>query len=332
MIVSKFSIPELTTLPPPKINLSKAPLLNIPRYKTSWSNEGILNYELLVSSKLQGLREMWLNPQSPSSMSILLKLTNETLLYCTKATNVTHELSGTSVPRKRRLPKEVIRAKKHLSHAHRRLFTHMRSFPDTPCDDLRTSFCKAKRLYRCTVRKIKNERASARDHKLHEILNNNPSSTFKYLKSLQKPQSRQIDHLCVGDLVYRDEDVADGFFLSMSSIKTCNVAELEKDSNISHHFENHDLILKLVENKQTIPSLDIKTSNNLLLRLKKSVLDINSITSLHYLYAGNEGKEHFKCLLNGIIANVNLGKLSELNLVLGLILYKGHRKDKFQFK
>ena len=65
--------------------------------------------------------------------------------------------------------------------------------------------------------------------------------------------------------------------------------------------------------------MDIKTSNNLLLRLKKSVLDINSITSLHYLYVGNESKEHFKCLLNGIIANVNLGKLSELNLVLGQI-------------
>ena len=62
--------------------------------------------------------------------------------------------------------------------------------------------------------------------------------------------------------------------------------------------------------------------------MKKNVTDIFSITALHYLNAGNEGLTHFNFLLNAIIANVNNATLEELNLVLGLILYKGYNKEK----
>ena len=40
------------------------------------------------------------------------------------------------------------------------------------------------------------------------------------------------------------------------------------------------------------------------------------------------GLTHYQYLLNSIIADVNNAKLEELNIAIGLILYKGHKKDK----
>ena len=62
--------------------------------------------------------------------------------------------------------------------------------------------------------------------------------------------------------------------------------------------------------------------------MKKDVKDFFSITASHYINAGNEGVVHFNALLNALISDVNNGNLEELNVALGLILYKGHGKEK----
>ena len=62
--------------------------------------------------------------------------------------------------------------------------------------------------------------------------------------------------------------------------------------------------------------------------MKTHVTDIHGITPLHYLYAGEEGAQHYAALLNMFITDVNNATLDDLNTVLGLILYKGHNKDK----
>ena len=49
-----------------------------------------------------------------------------------------------------------------------------------------------------------------------------------------------------------------------------------------------------------------------------------SITALHYLNAGLEGRQHFNLLLNGILSDINNASLDELNTVHGKILYKNH--------
>ena len=72
----------------------------------------------------------------------------------------------------------------------------------------------------------------------------------------------------------------------------------------------------------------MKDSTSLLKRIKRSVKDFHGITALHYLNAGEAGLDHFNLLLNGIIKDVNNASIQELNQVYGLILYKGHNKDK----
>ena len=56
--------------------------------------------------------------------------------------------------------------------------------------------------------------------------------------------------------------------------------------------------------------------------------DFYSISALHYINAGEEGISHFQALLNAIVEDVNNATVEELNTALGLILYKGHKKEK----
>ena len=138
----------------------------------------------------------------------------------------------------------------------------------------------------------------------------------------------KIEQLAVGEKLYTGSQVGDGFFDSMTSLKSCDVQSLTKDPMLVDHFSNYEHIMKICENKQTIPKISELDAAQILKRMKAHVMDIFGITALHYKNAGREGLLHFVFLLNCIISDVNNGKVEELNLVLGLILYKGHRKDK----
>ena len=114
----------------------------------------------------------------------------------------------------------------------------------------------------------------------------------------------------------------------MSSLKICDLDELSKDQNIAPHFSNFCHILKLCQDKHNIPPVSSAVAASLLIRLKKNVSDLYSITVLHYSNAGQEGIDHFQCLLNNIITEVNNAIIQELNTTYGIILYKGHNKEK----
>ena len=122
--------------------------------------------------------------------------------------------------------------------------------------------------------------------------------------------------------------MADGFYDSMSSIKSCSLDDLMSDPVIEEQLNTYKHISKLCQDKHTIPPISIKQSSDILKRIKNICCNIFNITALHYLNAGDEGLIHFNFLLNGIIEDVNNASLDELNLALGLVLYKGHGKEK----
>ena len=97
---------------------------------------------------------------------------------------------------------------------------------------------------------------------------------------------------------------------------------------IGDKLDTYEHITKLCQDKQTVPPISIEKSTEILNSMKKNVRDIFNITALHYLNAGKAGLAHFNLLLNGIIVDVNHSSLEELNLALGLISFKGHKKDK----
>ena len=66
-----------------------------------------------------------------------------------------------------------------------------------------------------------------RNEKLHSILTNAPSSLFQSIKSNRKSSSDAIHELKVGDKTYIGDSVPDGFFESLSKLKTADYDELE---------------------------------------------------------------------------------------------------------
>ena len=114
----------------------------------------------------------------------------------------------------------------------------------------------------------------------------------------------------------------------MSSLKTCDAAELLSQPCVASKLSDYEHIRKLCEDNQPIPPISRDVAAKLLSRLKKNVKDYFSITALHYLNAGEEGLSHFQELLNAILKEVDIAAIEELNIAHGIILLKGHKKDK----
>ena len=133
--------------------------------------------------------------------------------------------------------------------------------------------------------------------------------------------------MTVGEKLYTGAAVCDGFYESMTALKQCDLGQLRADPNLSMQFTNYANIMKLCKDEPPIPPISMSKSTKILKSLKKNVSDFFSVTALHYLYAGQEGLDHYYCLLNAIISDVNNSKIQELNMAHGNFLYKGHKKE-----
>ena len=106
LILSSFILPLDHVEPPPPC--APIPLVLNERRKTIWSPENVPKYQELISDHLASLRMRWLNTESRSSVSLLLKLTSETLSMAAATTNKSIDLS---LPRKNPFLKNSIRNK-----------------------------------------------------------------------------------------------------------------------------------------------------------------------------------------------------------------------------
>ena len=163
---------------------------------------------------------------------------------------------------------------------------------------------------------------------LDTILTKNPAKLHAYLRTCKQTKSSQIEKLSVGEKLYCGSMVGDGFYDSMSSLKSCDMKALTNDPALTDHFSNYENILKICQKNPNIPLINHEAAAKILKRMKAHVMDIYGVTAKHYLNAGQEGLEHFMNLINCVLTDVNNASVQELNLVLGLILYKGHKKDK----
>ena len=319
-ILSLFTVPHGETEPESDCLVS-APKLDIQRTKVIWTEEGIEEYAKHVSRLLRYIRTTWLQPSSQVAMSVLLQLTNIAMNTTASATNPSRFLTVKENKKKKKIPAEILRAKNKLNKAHRR----MKSSQDQLSAD---NFRHCRRKYHWVVRTTNMQSDIKRDTQIFNIIGENPSKVFSYIKSMKNMQSSAIAKLTVGNKTYCGSKVADGFYESMTSLKQCDPDSLSSDPGLAEKFLDYDIILKLCQDHQGIPEIAVAKSTEILRRIKKNVKDHYSITSLHYIHAGEEGLLHYNLVLNSIIADLNNACLEELNTAHGLIYYKGHRKDR----
>ena len=111
----------------------------------------------------------------------------------------------------------------------------------------------------------------------------------------------QLAHYTSYQGEYHDEYVKNGFFDSISALKSRPISSTASDDsfNIKEDYRN---ILNICQNKKNLPNISLSDSFKLLRRMKNTVNDLYSISTLHYLNAGNEGVVHFHFLSSCAIA------------------------------
>ena len=320
MIMSNAFLPP-STKASISVNLKVAPRTSFPRYKIKWTETGIQAFSELAAEQLCNLRESWEFSSSMSLSSLIIQFTNDILVSSATSPNPSSSTLKAPDSKKLKPPISICKAKKKLNRTHMKMVVL-----NTPSS--RQAFKSAQKAYRAVVRKARLDRNLYRDAKMDEILSSSPNAVFSYIRNIKGIQSSQIERLDVNGDVYTGNMVGDGFFHSMSSLKQCADDSIANDPNLKHHFENYEHILHICNKKVDIQEISFEEALSLLKRLRANVMDIYGITPLHYLNAGIEGIRHFQFLLNIFIQNVNNSTVSELNTALGMILYKGHQRDK----
>ena len=302
-------------------DLVQAPRIQNQRHKIVWSEEGIALYQAEVATKLADIRLKWLNPLSKTSLSILLKMTNEILHKAALSSNTSIDLNSKRKNKSKKKPKLVKSSEILLKKAQEKVATNSTIFSQNILRE-------AKKRHRSIIRAAKCKEDMVEIKKFHSILSSCPSAAFTAIRSSKSSNSVQIPFLKVDHKRYVGDRVVDGFYDSISKLKTLDHNKL---ANSPHHdslMEDYTNIKYLCQNKFDLPSISIEDSSSILKRIKPGVIDFFSITARHFIHAGTAGLVHFNLLLNAFIANVNNSSIEELNSVYALLLYKGHSKDK----
>ena len=316
VILSTFSLPTAPSHPSGD-NGDKVPRKSIERIRIKWSPEGIQRFSEAVSPILRALRTSWLSPSNISCTSILLDLTNKMLVKTASLTNSSKMVGKVPQTRPLHVPRIIKQAQRSLSKT-----CAKQALPDPNL--LRS----ARGNYQRVDREVRLQQNRDRDIKLSSLVGQNPTTAFKVIRQMRQTSPVSLSILSVNGVFYEGEYIPDGFYKSMSSIKTYNIESLQTDPIISERLSNYAHISKLCLDKQTLPQISLAQSNLILKRIKPQVHDIYNISASHYINAGREGLLHFNYLLNAVIQDVNSASLEELNLALGIIIYKGHGKDK----
>ena len=302
-----------------------APKVDNTRHKVLWSDSGVAAFQELVFPHLERLQTLWLSSPTKTSVSLLLESTTRVLTTCASVTNKTVSLARSPSVKSRYTPRAV-------RHSARKLLKKskmVKMLSIEPVDlalleaaknDFKTSRIEHRRL----VRHYKAKDSFTRDSNLMS----SPKETYSRIRASKRSKAGKINKLKVGNKVYDGEHVPDGFFDSISKLKSRNIQAIQS-SNHFHDFSRiYEHILKLCSEGATIPAVSEKESLELLKKMKPYVCDYYSITPNHYNFAGPVGWRHFYLLLNALINDVNNTTIAEVNTAYACILFKGHGKDK----
>ena len=262
-------------------------------------------------------------------MSIFLQSTCDVLTTGAAASNKTINLGKqfnqkpTENPSVAAAQAKVLRLSKLVKHL---------SLCSTNCsDDQLLDAKRALSTSRAACRREMNahimQECNKRDSMLSSVFSD-PQTFFKSFRASKSQASSKINSLTVGTKVYSGSSVPDGFFDSLSSLKSPDMSIIHSSPSYKSALSDYTTIRKICAAGLKIPEISARDATDILYSLKPDVNDLYSTTARHYINAGVEGARHFSFLMNLVIQNVNLFPLPELNSVWAMVLHKGHNKPK----
>ena len=304
-----------------------APRVATDKHKIVWSTEGISNYQELLNNSLQDLQSEYSGQLLSGSASVLLQATNHILTAAAKYTNKAVFLSAAKKARKPFTPPAIKAANKDKLIAHKNLLSVSRNpaSSDSQKETAEAAFKHAKSHVQSVVRAHQVQQECQRDLEFQDIISKEPNKIFKDIKSRKLKQGTTIKSLAVGNKVYTEDSVADGFFESISKLKTRSSMTSPSFESFS---EDHKHILEICKQAKKIPRITPEKASNLLKKIRPTVADFYSVTAAHYINGGDVALTHFCFLFNTILDNIELAGIPEMNTAHAIILHKGHGKDK----
>ena len=305
-------------------NNIRAPLVENKRMKVVWTDDGIEEFQKLVSPHLLRIQHLWLQNPTKTCISLLLQSTNELLTTSASATNKTFLLDGSRTSKSKSVPKPVRLSQNALRKLNKNLRKALEQ--NNECPDrifkLKEEYNKARIIHRKLERRYKALSAFERD----QNLSRGPTYIFHHIRSARRSKSAKIQKLLVDKKTYHGESVKDGFFESISQLKSRG--SRHPSPLLQEFTQDYRNILEICKKGRHIPPISEKDSFELLQKMKADVTDIYGVTVNHFYYAGPLGWQHFHVLLNTLISNINSTTIEEVNTVYACILFKGHKKEK----
>ena len=328
MLVSSWSVPHMSFQDTSEDNIV-APKVDNKRLKVLWSDAGIEEYQSIVAPHLSRLQNLWLTSPTRTQISLVLEATNNVLSVSAAKTNKTVYLDGSSKSKRKNFtPRPIRTSQNSLLKKYKNFQKVLLSGNTRNIASLKNDYNKARDQHRKLERRYKAEQSSRRDETLFSMCTSNPSPIFKSIKSSKRSTAGKIQKLSVGHKVYVGDSVQDGFYDSISQLKSRDSVSLSNDAKFKDFSADYDNILEVCKHGPPIPPISETESFKLLQKMKKDVSDVYGITVNHYNYAGPAGWKHFNLLLNSLLEDVNNTDIEEVNTVYACVLFKGHKKDK----
>ena len=304
-----------------------APRVEHSKHKILWSEEGILAYQDLLAESLPYLESDYLDVSEPEVASVLLKVTNHILIEAAKHTNKSVEMGKVPKVKKPFIPAEIksTQKAKELALKHLNFIDAKDKATTADKEEAVKNFKSAESIHQNLQRKHKVSQEVDRDNKLLHLISKQPRDIFKASKNTKSSQTGKLKSLQVGNKIYSEENIADGFYDSISELKTLPEITATAFERFS---EDHRHIVEICKSGRKIPKITLIQAEALLKKIRPSVSDIFSVTAAHYVNGGTTTIRHFQFLLNTVIENIELSAVEELNKVHAIILHKGHKKVK----
>ena len=193
VIISQSIIPAILPNTSGFVPPNEVPRLVNSRHKILWTEQGAESYEALLKPQLQSIQDLFLDSSSVDSMSVALQMTNFALTNTAISANKAIPLGGSQKSKHMAMPPSILKAKKDLHHAHKKLKRRN-------SEENIFSYKQAKIHYRKAIKRWRIHESIRRDQRLHTIMTDNPSEIFKFLRGTKS--SREIRELKVGNNVY----------------------------------------------------------------------------------------------------------------------------------
>ena len=306
--------------------ISDNPRINHSKHKIVWSDDGIIEYQKLLSTVLPNLQADYTEVAEPEMASVLFQVTNHVLTEAAMQTNKSVDLGKVTKPRRPVVPAAIKAALNIKDDALRHLNRlHDNTATIEEIEVAEAAFKKAKSEHQKEVRKHNVSQEVARDDKLLEILSKHPKDIFKAFKRNKTDESAKIKSLKVGNRTYSEDNIADGFFDSISQLKTLNTVTATSFDRFSEDYRH---ITEICKSGMKIPKISESGAEALLRRIRPGVSDFFSVTAAHYINGGALAIKHFQFLMNSVIDAIDIAAIEELNKVHAIVLHKGHKKDR----